>query len=88
MLQGTCAGGACINHTVVHVSNDRLPFGGVGNSGMGKYHGKESFLTFSNRRSVLCSAKNWDLPLKYPPYKHFGWITKLLGGSCQFKSKF
>ncbi|WP_298064942.1 aldehyde dehydrogenase [uncultured Rikenella sp.] len=88
VLQRTSSGGACINDTVLHVSNDRLPFGGVGNSGMGRYHGKESFLTFSNRRSVLCSAKNWDLPLKYPPYKHFGWITKLLGGSCQFKSKF
>lgn len=78
VLRRTSSGGACINDTVLHIANDRLPFGGVGNSGMGKYHGKESFLTFSNRRSILCSSKNLDLPIKYPPYKHFGWIKRLM----------
>ena len=61
-------GGGCINDTILHLTSSRLPFGGVGNSGMGSYHGKESFLTFSHRKSVLKSPIWPDLPLRYPPY--------------------
>lgn len=78
VIRNTSSGGACINDVVLHLGNDRLPFGGVGNSGMGKYHGKESFLTFSNRRSVLISPRHFDPPLKYPPYKYFKWIKRLM----------
>lgn len=78
VIRSTSSGGACINDVVMHIANDRLPFGGVGNSGIGKYHGKESFLTFSNRRSVLISSKHFDPPLKYPPYKYFKWIKRLM----------
>ena len=78
ILRRTSSGGACINDTVLHIANDRLPFGGVGKSGTGKYHGAESFHTFSNRKAVLLSARSLDIPLKYPPYRHFGWIKKLL----------
>lgn len=78
ILRRTSSGGACINDTVLHIANDRLPFGGVGQSGTGKYHGAESFRTFSNRKAVLLSARSLDIPLKYPPYRHFGWIKKLL----------
>ena len=53
ILRRSTSGGACINDTLMHVSNHNLPFGGVGNSGMGKYHGRYSFLAFSNERSVL-----------------------------------
>ena len=78
VLRRTSSGGACINDTILHISNDHLPFGGVGRSGMGRYHGKASFETFSNRRSVLISLRNSDLPFKYPPYKYFKLIQKLL----------
>lgn len=78
VIRSTSSGGACINDVILHLANDRLPFGGVGNSGMGKYHGKESFLTFSNRRSILISPRHFDPPLKYPPYKYFKWIKRLM----------
>lgn len=76
-LHETSSGGMCINDTIMHIANDKLPFGGVGNSGMGKYHGKNSFLTFSNRRSLVLTPRNFDIPLKYPPYKRLKWIKKL-----------
>lgn len=61
-------GGACINDTVVHFANARLPFGGVGSSGYGAYHGKFGFDTFSHRKSIL-KRGNWlDPSLRYPPY--------------------
>lgn len=78
VLSNTTSGGGCINDTVVHIANHRLPFGGVGNSGMGKYHGKESFLAFSNRRSIVSTPTWIDLPLKYVPYKFFKWIQKII----------
>ena len=61
-------GGGCINDTIIHFGNHRLPFGGVGNSGMGAYRGKRSFLTFSHQKAVV-KRKNWlDPSFRYAPY--------------------
>ncbi|TDN84702.1 aldehyde dehydrogenase (NAD+) [Salegentibacter sp. 24] len=79
VLRETTSGGACINDTLLHVANHKLPFGGVGNSGMGKYHGKESFLAFTHERGVVTSTTILDISLKYPPYKFFRLIKKILG---------
>jgi aldehyde dehydrogenase (NAD+) len=69
ILNNYSFGGGCINDTLVHFSNKRLPFGGVGHSGMGAYHGKFGFDTFSHKKSVVKKA-NWiDIPLRYAPYK-------------------
>ena len=62
-------GGGCINDTVVHFSNKRLPFGGVGHSGIGAYHGSLSFDTFSHRKGIVKKANWLDLPMRYAPYK-------------------
>ena len=62
-------GGGAINDTVVHIINDRLPFGGVGNSGMGKYHGEETFKTFSHFKPYITKPLWIDLPLRYPPFE-------------------
>lgn len=78
VLENTSSGGVCINNTLLHIANHHLPFGGVGNSGMGKYHGKESFIAFSNQRAVLQSPTWIDLPFQYPPFKHFKWIKKII----------
>lgn len=72
------AGGTCINDTIIHVANHNLPFGGVGNSGMGSYHGKKSFCTFSHQRSIMKSATWVDVAFRYPPYKMFGLVKRLL----------
>lgn len=73
-------GGGCINDVVMHLSNDNLPFGGVGNSGIGSYHGKFGFQTFSHQKSVLDRATWGEPDLKYPPYTEdkLNWIKKLL----------
>ena len=60
-------GGGCINDTVMHVANEHLPFGGIGNSGMGRYHGKYSFDTFSHQKSILANG-SIDMPFRYGPY--------------------
>ena len=61
-------GGGCINDTVAHLANDGLPFGGVGGSGVGAYHGKYSFDTFTHKKAI-CHKVTWpDVPLRYPPY--------------------
>ncbi len=78
VLYKTSSGGACINDTLMHIANHNLPFGGVGNSGHGKYHGKESFLAFSNRRAVVSTPTWIDLAFKYAPFKYFGWVKKIL----------
>ena len=62
-------GGGCINDTVSHLANPNLPFGGVGGSGMGSYHGKSSFDVFSHQKSVLHRGTWLDLPVRYPPYR-------------------
>ena len=74
----TSSGGACINDTIMHVANPSLPFGGVGNSGMGNYHSERSFLAFTHERSVLSTPVWPDLPFRYMPYKLFSIVKKLL----------
>lgn len=78
VLNSTTSGGACINDTIMHVANHHLPFGGVGNSGMGNYHGQESFLVFSNRRAIVNSPTWLDAPLKYVPFKYFSLMKKIM----------
>ena len=78
VLAKTTSGGACINDTLMHITNHNLPFGGVGNSGLGKYHGQESFLAFSNRRAVVTTPTWIDLPLKYAPFKYFKLVKKII----------
>lgn len=65
-------GGVCINDTIEHIVNPELPFGGVGSSGMGSYHGKQSFLTFSHEKSVLTRIGSFDVKFLNPPYKNGG----------------
>ncbi len=77
-LERTTAGGSCINDTILHISNHRLPFGGVGNSGMGHYHGHFSFEAFSNARGVVKSATWIDMPFKYAPFKFFDIIRRII----------
>lgn len=75
-LKETSSGGVCINDTILHISAVSLPFGGVGNSGFGKYHGRHSLEVFSNSRSVLARGFNpmleWIGARRYPPYKKSG----------------
>lgn len=68
VLNETSAGGACVNDTVVHVANINLPFGGVGTSGTGRYHGKATYELFSNQKGVLKQPTFFDMKQKYPPY--------------------
>ncbi|MHB8896912.1 MAG: aldehyde dehydrogenase family protein, partial [Candidatus Geothermincolia bacterium] len=70
VLAGTTSGGACINDNMIHYSNPNLPFGGVGMSGMGRYHGKWTFDVFSNPRSVVNRSFHFDIYLRYPPYNN------------------
>jgi acyl-CoA reductase-like NAD-dependent aldehyde dehydrogenase len=69
ILQETSSGGGCINDTISHVGSQELPFGGIGDSGMGAYHGKTSFDTFTHRRGILFRSNSVDMPLRYPPYR-------------------
>jgi aldehyde dehydrogenase (NAD+) len=78
VIMKTTSGGACINDTLMHITNHNLPFGGVGNSGMGKYHGRESFLAFSNKRAVVSTPTWIDIPLKYAPFKYFNLIKRII----------
>lgn len=78
LLNQTSSGGACINDTLMHIANHKLPFGGVGNSGMNKYHGYESFNVFSNTRAVVQTPTWIDLPFKYVPFRFFKWVKKIL----------
>jgi acyl-CoA reductase-like NAD-dependent aldehyde dehydrogenase len=80
VLGETSFGGGCINDTLVHLSNPRLPFGGVGESGMGAYHGKYSFEVFSHRKGVLHKSFLIDPSLRYPPYgNRLGLFRRLMG---------
>ena len=67
-LRRASFGGGCINDTVIHLATSRMGFGGVGNSGMGSYHGRDSFETFSHRKSMVKKSSLIDLPIRYAPY--------------------
>ena len=74
----TTSGGACINDTIMHIANSNIPFGGVGNSGMGSYHSERSFLCFSHERAVVKTPTWIDLKFRYMPYGMFGLIKRML----------
>lgn len=73
-------GGGCINDTIVHLATPFMPFGGVGSSGMGSYHGKQSFYTFSHEKGILKKSLLIDIPIRYHPYseKNFTFIKKYM----------
>lgn len=79
MIQKYSFGGGTINDTLVHFINEKLPFGGVGNSGMGGYHGKYTFDTFSHKKSITKRANWLDIPLRYAPYKNkIKWLKRFI----------
>ena len=78
IIRRTSSGGGCINDVIMHIANENVPFGGVGNSGMGRYHDKESFEAFSHTRSIIATGTWIDLPFRYMPYKMFGLVKKIL----------
>ncbi len=78
VLRSLSYGGGCINDTVMHLATSHMPFGGVGDSGMGGYHGKDSFYAFSHRKSILKKSNLIDIPLRYPPFKNNLKLIKLL----------
>ncbi|MFC4558740.1 aldehyde dehydrogenase [Virgibacillus kekensis] len=69
VLENISFGGGCVNDTLYHLANPHLPFGGVGHSGQGAYHGKYSFDTFSHRKSIMKQTTKFDIPLRYPGSK-------------------
>lgn len=74
----TSSGGGCINDVIMHIANENVPFGGVGNSGMGRYHGRDSLYAFSHRRAVISTTTRLDLPFRYMPYRWFRVVKRLL----------
>lgn len=78
MVRQTSSGGGCINDVIMHIANENIPFGGVGNSGMGRYHGKDSFDSFSHTRSIVATGTWIDLPFRYMPYNMFSLVKKIL----------
>lgn len=80
VIQSIRFGGGCVNDTMMQVANGRLPFGGVGQSGMGSYHGKASYESFSRKKAVVWNKTCLDLPMRYPPYgeKKFKLLRKLI----------
>lgn len=70
-LRKTQSGSAAVNETIMQIASPYLPYGGLGNSGIGRYHGRKSFDTFSNMRSVLVKSNLFDIPIRYPPYNRF-----------------
>lgn len=80
VLTCTSSGGGCWNDTIIHLATTRMGFGGVGDSGMGSYHGKLSFDTFTHYKSIVKKSNLIDLPMRYHPYtqKKLGIIRKFL----------
>ena len=74
----TSSGGGCINDVIMHIANEKVPFGGVGNSGMGRYHDRDSFEAFSHTRSIISTGTWIDLPFRYMPYEFFSLVKKIL----------
>ena len=79
VVRRTSSGGACINDTIMHIVNEKVPFGGVGNSGMGHYHGKLSFDAFTHERALIITPRRIDLPVRYMPYKLYKLFRLILG---------
>ena len=79
-LQNISFGGGCVNDTIMHIANGNLPFGGVGNSGIGNYHGEFGFNCFSHQKSVIKKGVWGEPNLKYPPYseKKLNWLKRLM----------
>ena len=80
ILRATTSGGVTINDTIIHVANGNLPFGGVGNSGVGNYHGKASFDTFTHKRSVMKRGTFVEFNIRFAPYKEKINILKKING--------
>lgn len=78
IIQNTTSGACLINDVVVHFANKNLPLGGVGDSGIGRYHGYESFRTFSNLKAVMKTSTIFDIPVKYPPFGRKEKILRML----------
>ena len=79
ILTSLSFGGGTVNDTLIHITNDKMCFGGVGNSGMGQYHGKESFNTFSHTKAIMKKSNLIDINLRYPPFKdHASLLKKLM----------
>ncbi len=80
-LQTVQFGGGCVNDTIMHLATSEMAFGGIGNSGMGSYHGKKSFETFSHEKSIVKKSQWLDLPIRYQPYTSFKqWLVRLFLG--------
>lgn len=81
VMQTVSFGGGCVNDVIMHLANHHLPFGGVGNSGMGSYHGKYSFESFTRKKGVIMGKNILDMPFRYPPYseKKLKLIRKITG---------
>jgi aldehyde dehydrogenase (NAD+) len=77
VMMNTSSGACLINDVIVHIANKHLPFGGVGASGLGRYHGKESLRAFSNLKATMHTSARIDIPIKYPPYGNKEKIMKL-----------
>lgn len=78
IIRRTSSGGGCINDVIMHIANENIPFGGVGNSGLGRYHARESFEAFTHRRSIVSTGTFIDLPFRYMPYKMFSLVKRIL----------
>lgn len=83
VLQGTVSGGVTVNDTLMHIAHDGLPFGGIGDSGMGAYHGETGFLRFTHQKAVFTQSRWSRGAMLYPPYgarfdKMMGWIRRLI----------
>ncbi len=78
LVRRTSSGGGCINDTIMHIANGNIPFGGVGSSGIGRYHHKESFEAFTHSRSIVVTGTLIDLPFRYMPYRMFRAIKKIM----------
>ena len=78
LIEKTSSGGVCVNDCIVHMATRNLPFGGVGNSGLGKYHGQYSFECFSQKKAVMSRSTWLDIPLRYAPYPKLNKFIKLM----------
>ena len=70
-LREVSFGGGCVNDTIIHIATSNMPFGGVGNSGMGQYHGKYTFHTFSHSKAVVKKYTWLDIKMRYQPYSRW-----------------